>query len=153
MIVNPGDTPLAFRLTVHFPGAGPASSLWPAQHLLRRHRMAAGAIGEPVRVRHFVDRVDVFGASDLLQARTSEQIDDRVEVERNLARLGLRRVLGVDGAGDRDRRRRTSARCGAPPPEPARDKTRYQPPAGRRDGAIRGDRMIEGIDIATSPPG
>ena len=65
-----------------------------ARDVRDRHRALANAVGEPARVGHLVERVDVDG-TDLLQvARLTELVDEEIKPFAELARPG---AAGVEG--------------------------------------------------------
>ena len=75
------------------------------------HVLPADAIGEPARVGHFVDRVDVERANVAPLSGMPERVDDEVVAVRVLDRHDLRRVQRRGRRRSRaDRRDRSAAR-------------------------------------------
>ena len=113
-IVKPGVTPSDFLARiVHVPDAGPVPVSGPLTRSATGSIAAADPIGEPARVRHLADRVDVLGTFPRVVACTQERVLDQVVLSADVEVLHVRRVLSLGIVRDRDRRDRT---CGAAAP-------------------------------------
>ena len=109
--VNPGAKPDDFsRMTVQRSAAGGGPRLGPRSDLVHRQRARADAVGEPARVGHLVDRVDVLRAR---VRRLAPAVTNRlIRTGRTAGRCPTARALDASwGSGSRrwGRRRRTAA--------------------------------------------
>ena len=81
---------------------GPWPRCWPAagertaRDIVRGHRCRNQTVGEPVRIRHLVDRVDVARAHVGRRiAGMAEHVDREIDGQVDVPRLYLRGILGV----------------------------------------------------------
>ena len=99
-----------------------------ARQLVDRQRLRVDAVGEPARVRHLVNRVDVLRANIRRRiAGFAEQVQRQVGDETDIPLLHFGRVLAVSVRGRSDRRRRTSAATA----RPAQRSTGRRQPTGQ----------------------
>ena len=92
--VNPGLVPARFsRSRTHFSGAGRGVRVGAARQAFGRDALRADAVGEPARVRHFIDGVDVAGG-DVGRLRVWPSRTGCTSIRRT----GRCRAAGVGGA-------------------------------------------------------
>ena len=117
--VNPGEKPADFgRTTVQRPSRRSRGRVGSPRHLVGGYRLRVDPVGEPARIRHLVDRVDILRADVRRRIarpgeHVQEQIRNQIDVtSRDFCRVGRlrltrQRIVPIEprsGASDDERR-------------------------------------------------